>query len=113
MKIRFLVLVLLLGVPETAFAYCPHGQIRRVHLHRCVGEHSAAAREIRRYHAKITHRRRDRYFVVIGIHVRPDNTVTPPPVSPIDKPTEVELPSITGSVMSSRYSQSLSQWPQE
>jgi hypothetical protein len=111
MKIRLLVLALLLGVPETAFAYCPHGQIRRVHLHRCVGEHSAAAREIRRYHAKITHRRRDRYFVVIGIHVRPD-TVTPAPVPPIDKPTEVELPAITGSVMMSRYSSSLSQWPQ-
>jgi hypothetical protein len=112
MKIRLFVLALLLGVPETALAFCPHGQIRRVHLHRCVGEHSAAAREIRRYHAKITHRRRDRYFVVIGIHVRPD-TVTPAPAPPIDKPTEVELPAITGSVMSSRYSQSLSQWPQE
>jgi hypothetical protein len=110
MKIRLLALALLLGVPETAFAYCPHGQIRRVHLHRCVSERSAAAREIR-YNAKITLRRRERYFVVISIHVRP-NTVTLTPAPPIDKPTEVELPAITGSVMMSRYSSSLSQWPQ-
>jgi hypothetical protein len=42
--------------------FCPHGQILRVHLHRCVGEHSQLARDILVAH--------HRHFVQSLRHVR-------------------------------------------
>lgn len=102
---------LFLGAPATAeAAHCRLGQIYRVHMHRCVGASSRAAREVRHYR----HRHRFAALAPRRHHAKPANdprdpiedrvtepkpTVTTTPAKPVESTTprsEAPLPNPFG-----------------